>query len=198
MPTRTGQLTMPEKFAAQLLALGKTHAFAAEHANIGITTLKKCLTLPLFQDEIERLRMLHFETLSESLGARLSELQHPALEAMGELLEAESEPVRKSSAEYILDHGPIGKKVRQEQQTQGQISLDQAALTAILAGAANIGNTAIIGAFAAVMGQKEPVTKDVTPDSQGMGASSKLPVLSDGPSSPPLHTWHGKATQGCL
>ena len=122
---------------------------------------------------------VHHASLSESLGARLVELQHPALETMGELLTAESEPVRKSSAEYILDHGPIGKKVRQEQQPQGQISLDQAALTAILAGAANIGNMAIIGAFAAMMGHNGSLPKDVTPEPQAVGASSKLSVLSE-------------------
>ena len=184
MPTKSGQLTMPEKFAAQLLALGKSPAFVSEQANIGMVSLKKCMNLALFQDEIERWRTQHFASLSESLGARLVELQHPALETMGNLLEAESEPVRKSSAEYILDHGPIGKKARQEQQPQGQISLDQAALTAILAGAANIGNMAIIGAFAAMMDRNGPLPKDVTPDPQAVGASSKLSALSDGSGNP--------------
>ena len=174
MPTKSGQLTMPEKFAAQLLALGKSPAFSAEQANMPIVSLKKALALPLFQDEVERLRAQVFDSLSESLTARLVELQHPALETMGDLLEAESEPVRKSSAEYILDHGPIGKKVRQEQPPQGQISLDQAALTAILAGAANIGNMAIIGAFAAIMGHNGSAPIDVTATTQNMGASSKL------------------------
>ena len=168
MPSK-GSLTTPEKFAAQLLALGKSLTFAAESAGLSLPQLRKRLDLPLMQQEIERWRGQHFVGLSESLGARLAEMQHPALEAMGDLMTAESEPVRLGAAKDILDRGPLSRRIQGERggagaQGQGQITLDQQALTAILAGAMNMGHAGILTAFAALRGQHTmPDAKDVTP-----------------------------------
>ena len=169
MPAK-GQLTTAEKFAAQLLALGKSLTFAAESTSLSLPQLRKRLELPIMQQEIDKWRHQHFAGLSDSLGARLQELQHPALEAMGDLLTAESEPVRKSAATDLLDRGPIGRKVQsnlnaQGQQAQSQITLDQQALTAILAGAINIGHAGILTAFAALQNHASDQNhaKDITP-----------------------------------
>lgn len=161
MPSK-GQLTTPEKFAAQLLALGKSLTFAAEQAGLTLPQLRKRLELPLMQHEIERWRGQHFAGLSESLGARLTEMQHPALEVMGDLMSAESEPVRLGAAKGILDRGPLSRRIQGERgggpgQVQGQIILDQQALTAILAGAINMGHAGILTAFAALRQETKPV-----------------------------------------
>lgn len=191
MPSATkGQLTTSEKFAAQLLALGKSLTFAAEQSGVGLPQLRKRLTLPLMQQEVERWRGVHFAGLSESLGARLEELQHPALEAVSDLLTAESEPVRLGAARDLLDRGPLSRKLQGGLQASGssaigQISLDQAALTAIISGAMNMGNAAILTAFAALR-------SDSAAHSETSIASSEITVLSNGPSSPPVNTWHGK------
>lgn len=186
MSTGKGQLTTSEKFAAQLLALGKSLTFAAEQSGLGLPQLRKRLTLPVMQQEVERWRGVHFAGLSESLGARLEELQHPALEAVSDLLTAESEPVRLGAARDLLDRGPLSRKLQGGLQGSapsaiGQISLDQTALTAIISGALNMGNAAILTAFAALRTETDTLSKDVTPMLQA-------PVLSNGGSSPPAHS----------
>lgn len=200
MPSK-GQLTTAEKFAAQLLALGKTLTFASEQAGLSLPQLRKRLELPIMQQEIDRWRSQHFASLSESLGTRLEALQHPALETMSDLLTAESESVRHSTAKDLLDRGPLSRKIQDNRNGQGgpaTISLDQAALTAILAGAMNIGHAGILNAFSSL----NQTPKDVTP-TLGVKpiASSVFPTsdnpalvepLPDGPSSPPANTWHGK------
>ena len=178
MPSK-GQLTTPEKFAAQLLALGKSLTFAAESAGLSLPQLRKRLDLPLMQQEIARWRRQHFAGLSESLGARLAELQHPALEAMSDLITAESEPVRLGAAKDLLDRGPLSRRIQGDrgggtgQSAQGQITLDQQALAAILAGAINIGHAGILTAFAALRNQstmhadaasRDATAFDVTPE----------------------------------
>ena len=177
MPVK-GSLTTPEKFAAQLLALGKSLTFAAESAGLSLPQLRKRLDLPLMQHEIERWRSQHFAGLSESLGARLAEMQHPALETMSDLMTAESEPVRLGAAKDILDRGPLSRRIQGERgstgaQGTGAITLDQQALTAILASAMNMGHAGILTAFAALrQGQNGMSMKDVTPDAIPTGTLS--------------------------
>lgn len=150
-----GQLSTQDKWAAQLLAMGKPLAEVAEEVELPVPTLKRHVELPLFQQEVERWRNKLFSTVADRLVARLERLQEPALERMADLMQAESEPVQFQAAKNLLDRGPLAPRPGNTQGPHGPgsgatIHLDQQALTAILSGALNIGNNGIIAAFAAL------------------------------------------------
>ena len=153
MPVK-GQLTPAEKLAAQLIALGNSLADAAEESGISLAVLRKRMDFPLFAAEIERWRGKLFGTMAESLQARLEKLQHPALETMASLLQAESEPVQFQASKDLLNRGPLAPKPGYAggmlPEGGAAIHLDQKALEAIIFGARNAGQHAIVAAFAAL------------------------------------------------
>lgn len=165
MPTR-GKLSHAEKLAAQYMALGMSITDAAQATELALPVLRRAMTHPLFEAELERCRNRAFPALAERLTDRLDRLQEPALAKMGELLQAESEPVQFQAAKDLLNRGPLAPKtlyqgqVNQQQVLGMSISLDQQALTAILSGALNMGHHAIVNTFAQ-LGMQAP--RNVTP-----------------------------------
>lgn len=153
MPVK-GQLTPAEKLAAQLIALGHSLADAADESGITLPVLRKRMDFPLFAAEIERWRSKCFASLQESLAARLEKLQHPALETMASLMQAESESVQFQASKDLLNRGPLAPKPAYGggmlPEGGAAIHLDQKALEAILFGARNAGQHAIVAAFAAL------------------------------------------------
>lgn len=153
MPIK-GQLTPQEKLAAQLCAMGHSLGDVSDESGISIAVLRKRMEFPLFAAEVERWRSKLFKTMGESLAARVEQLQHPALETMASLMQAESEPVQFRAAQDLLNRGPTaprhypGGAVVPEGGMQ--IQLDQKALEAILLGALNMGQHGIVAAFAAL------------------------------------------------
>lgn len=154
MPTK-GKLTIQEKLAAQYMALGMSLTEAAAGADISLPVLRRAMQHPLFEGEVERCRARAFPSLAERLGGRLQAMQEPALESLNTLmLNAESEAVRLKATEGTLDRGGI--LVRHlgsghgGGQGQAPITLDHAALHAILSGALNMGQQGIIMAFASL------------------------------------------------
>ena len=152
MPVR-GKLTMPEKFAAQLIALGHSLTDVAQEAELSLPVLRRALTHPLMDAEVSKWRVRAFPVLVDRLSNRLEQLQEPALEQMADLLHAESEPVQFQAARDLLNRGPLAPSPGQHGpggQGGMTISLDQAALQAILAGALNMGQHGIVAAFASL------------------------------------------------
>jgi len=165
MPAR-GKLTMAEKLAAQYIALGMGLPEVAQTCDITLPVLKRTLTHPLMAQEIDRCRARAFPALVERLGSKLEQLQEPALDTMGALLRAESEAVQFQSAKDLLNRGPLGTAQGGSGQAGGmQITLDHQALSAILAGALNMGHHGILAAFASLgsPGRSPDVT---SPDKQ--------------------------------
>lgn len=162
MPSR-GRLTLHEKLAAQYLALGMSMTEAAQSADMELTLLRRAMSHPLFEAEIERCRQRAFPIVAERLTQRLEQLQEPALERMGSLMQAESEAVQFQASRDLLNRGPLAPKPAhpgRELPAQGAtIHLDQQALQAILAGALNMGQHGIVAAFAA-LGHPQPLPQE--------------------------------------
>src|SRR5437773_2724483 len=132
MPAK-GKLTVSEKLAAQYVALGMSLDDVAQACDLSLPLLKRTLTHPLMQREVEQCRLRAFPALVERLGNRLEQLQEPALERMGGLLDAESEAIQFQSAKDLLNRGPLAAHQGAAQGQGGmQITLDHQALHAIL------------------------------------------------------------------
>lgn len=155
-----GSLSPAERYACQLLAAQTPLAEVAHETDLSIAQIQKRLRdNVLFKQEVERWQTKLFRNVAEKLTTRLEQLQEPALERMGALLHAESEPVQFNAAKNLLDRGPLAPKSASASDIGGApggatIHLDQQALTAIISGALNIGNRSIVAAFAALPNQQ--------------------------------------------
>jgi hypothetical protein len=110
MPVSAKQETV-----ALALASGRTVAEAAAEHHCGERTIRRWLAeVDGFRQRVQELRT---ELFSLTVG-RLSELSVKAAEALGELLDSQTEGVRLQAARSILEHGP---KLREATDLAGQV-----------------------------------------------------------------------------